>query len=294
MKRELTRWQADLLLLLTAVIWGMGFVAQKTGMNGLGPFGFTAVRFVLSFLIVLPLAWREHQSSRPSEFPQVPGWQQLLLVVLFFGGVTLQQVGLQTSHVTNAGFLTTLYVIFVPILDVIFFRIRPRAVIIPAAIMAVLGVWLLGDGKLQALNTGDWLVIACAWFFAGQVALIGRMVRQYGRPFYWSVLQYGFCAIAALSLALTHEVLNLNAIMNNIWPLLYEGILSGGVAYTLQTMAQRRAPSSDAAIIMSGEALFAALGGVVLLHENLKLTGWMGCAIIFAAILMTELGTKKS
>lgn len=293
-KVTLSRWQADLLLVLVAFIWGFAFIAQKTGMNGMGPFGFVGVRFLLSFLVIVPLAWREYRDTSKNFLPAVPLWQQGLLVLLFFGGVISQQFGLKTATVTNAGFLTTLYVLFVPILDLLFFRIKPRTIIWPAAVLAIFGVYLLGGGGLSPFSIGDWLIIACACSFAGQVMLMGHLARNHHRPFYWSILQYGFCAVVGIVLAFAFEEITINAIMKNIWPLLYGGLISGGIAYTLQAITQRYTPSSDAAIIMSGEALFAALGGFILLQENLHLIGWVGCGLIFAAIILTELPIGKT
>ncbi len=285
----MTRLQADALLLLTALIWGTAFIAQKTGMDGLGPYGFVGVRFLLSFLVVLPLALRERRKAPVQPEKLNPAWAMLLCAV-FVGGVILQQIGIKYTSVTNAGFLTGLYVVGVPFVAWLLFRRRPAWVVLPACLLAVAGTWLLNGAALTRMGYGDIMILLCALSFAVQVVVIGYIVQRTARPLFYSVLQYACCAVVGLVLAVLHEHISLAVIWQNAPQLLYAGVISGGIAYTLQAVAQQHTPASDAAVILAGEALFAALAGMVLLGDRLDMMGWIGCGLIFAAILLVEIG----
>jgi drug/metabolite transporter (DMT)-like permease len=288
-RQLLTRLRADLLLLVTAIIWGTAFIAQKTGMHGVGPFGFVGARFVLSLLVVTPLVLREARGKLP--LARADGLAGLGLSVLFTSGVLLQQNGIRYTTVTNAGFLTGLYVVMVPFIAWALFRARPGPVVWVASLMALSGVWLLNGAQLSALGPGDLLVIACAVCFAAQVVLIGNLVKRTGRPMLFSAMQYALCALVGLAVGVGSEKLSLPSLQTCWVSIVYAGVVSGGIAYTLQAVAQQYTPASDAAIILSGEALFAALAGAVMLGDRLSLLGWAGCALILAAILMAEIGS---
>jgi drug/metabolite transporter (DMT)-like permease len=284
----MSRLRADLCLLLTAIIWGGAFIAQKTGMNGLGPFGFTGARFVLSFLVVLPFALKE---ARKAKALTRQDWiQSIILCTVFFLGVVMQQVGMMTTTVTNAGFLTVLYVVLVPFVAMFMFRRRPHWITAPACLMAFAGIWLLGGGSLSAFRYGDWLMLLCAVCFAVQVPLIGLMVQRTGRPLTFAVMQYAACAVAGLAVALACEGMSVAALQANLVQIGYAGLISGGIAYTLQAVAQQHTPPSDAAVILSGESFFAAIFGILLLGEHLTSAGRAGCALILAAMLLVETG----
>lgn len=285
----MSRLQADCLLLLTALIWGTAFIAQKTGMEGLGPYGFVGVRFLLSFLVVLPLAFLEHKKARPAAGELHPFWV-LLLCAVFVGGVILQQIGIKYTSVTNAGFLTGLYVVGVPFVGWLLFRRRPAWTVLPACLLAVTGTWLLNGAALTRIGYGDLMILLCALSFAVQVVVIGYIVQKTARPLYYSLLQYGGCAVVGLILACVFEGITGDVVLQNAPQLLYAGVVSGGIAYTLQAVAQQHTPAADAAVILAGEAFFAAFAGMILLGDRLNVTGWIGCGLIFAAILLVEIG----
>ncbi|MCM2344014.1 MAG: DMT family transporter [Alphaproteobacteria bacterium] len=285
----MSRLQADGLLLITAIIWGTAFVAQKTGMDGLGPLGFVGLRFLLSFIVVLPFALREQRRSLP--LPR--GWKRgcTLLCLFFVSGVVLQQIGILHTSVTNAGFLTGIGVIFVPFIAWFLFRRRPSWILAPTCLLAVAGIWFLNGGSLTSLGGGDGLVLLCAVCFAFQVSLLGFLMQKIRRPLLFSAIQYAVCAFIGLALALYFEGITWQAIIDNALPLFYAGAISGGIAYTLQAVAQQDTPPADAAIIMSSEALFAALAGALFLGDRLTAAGWLGCTLIMLAIVLVELGT---
>jgi drug/metabolite transporter (DMT)-like permease len=287
----MSRIQADLLLLITAVIWGTAFIAQKTGMEGIGPLTFVGSRFILSFLVVAPLCLLERKKSNLPELTRKDAWLLLGLSASFFPGVYLQQAGLVSTSVTNAGFLTGLYVVLVPFVYWILFRKPPARLIWPASLIALLGVWLLNGAKISAFVTGDWLVLASAFFFAVHVAMIGLVAYRTRRPLMCCAVQYAACGLCGLILGASLEGFTAATLQANALPICYAGIVSGGIAYTLQAIAQQHSPPSDAAIILSGESLFAALAAFVILHERVDAMGVVGCVLILSAMLLVEWGS---
>jgi drug/metabolite transporter (DMT)-like permease len=287
-----SRLQADLLLLLAALIWGAAFVAQKEALDHIGSLTFVAARFGISALLVLPLAWREHAAAAATgaRLTEKDGRELALLCSAFAAAVILQQVGLEQTSVTNAGFLTGLYVIFVPVICRVFYRQQLSALIYPAALLSVAGVFLLSGGKMTSVSSGDALVLLCALGFGLQVALVGRIMARVKAPFRLCFLQYAAVCLVSAAGAALYEAPKLEGILAAWLPILYAGALSGGVAYTLQVVAQQYTPASDSAVILSGESVFAALAGALLRNERLTMTGFGGCSLIIFAILMVEFG----
>ena len=290
MLAKMTRLQADGLLLLTAAIWGLAFVAQKSGMVGLGPLGFIGIRSAFSALVVLPLFVMERRAE--ADKPDMSRMDWLLMcgtALAFFGGVWCQQAGMVSASVTNAGFLTALYVVCTPVIGLLLFRHRQSVIVWPACLLAMAGVYLLNGASLSRFAPGDWLIMLCAVFFGVQINLMGMLMRRVQRPVTICLMQSVFCAVMGLGLGGVTEGISWTGFTANLMPLLYAGVVSGGIGFTLQAFSQQHTPSADAAIIMSAEALFAALGGAVLLRERLGLISWIGCGLIFVAILAVEL-----
>ncbi len=283
----MTRIQANLVLLLAGGIWGMGFVAQSTAMAAIGPFLFIGSRFVMASLSMLPFAILE---SRRAETPLARrDWVSFCLIgAVLFAGITAQQFGLLTTTVTNSGFLTGLYVVMTPLLGVVLFRQWPHLVVWPSAALALAGIWFLSDGSAAEMSAGDWLTILCAACWALQVILIARSAGRTGRPVTLSVVQFALCAVAGLVAAALFEPIDAAAVWKAMPQILYAGVFSGGLAFTLQAVGQRYTTAPQAAIFLSSEAVFAALFGAVILGEHLPPTGFIGCALILAAILAVE------
>ena len=284
----MSRVKADLLLLLVAVIWGVAFVAQKDSLAHIAPCTFVATRFLISLLLVLPLAIKEYKRVRPEKKILNSKRNLLVLCGTFSGGIILQQIGLAKTTVTNAGFLTGLYVIFVPVICTFIYKQTLSRWIFPAAIMSIAGIWLLSGGRLDGLSFGDLIIIACSLVFSVQVSLIGEVVKHLKTPFVISVMQYAFVMLAALVGAIAFEHPTLDGLQAAMWPILYAGVMSGAIAYTLQVVAQQFTTAADSAIIMSGESVFAAIAGALMLGERLTLTQYYGCALISVAIALTE------
>ncbi len=284
----MTRVQANLLLLLAGAMWGMGFVAQSTAMDAIGPFLFIGLRFAIACLSVLPFALWESRRSTAS-LTVLDKRNFVVIGVLLFAGMAAQQVGLLTTTVTNSGFLTGLYVVMVPFLAVLLFRQWPHRIVWPAALSALAGIWLLSGAGKVSLQIGDWLTILCALFWALQVIMIGRSASHTGRPVTLSVTQFGVTALIALAIAVLIEPIDLAAIRIALPEILYAGVFSGGIAFTLQVIGQRYTTAPQAAIFLSTEAVFAALFGAIFLGERLPPLGLAGCGLIFAAILAVEI-----
>ena len=283
----MTRVQANMLLLLAGIIWGMGFVAQSTAMTSIGPFLFIAIRSAVASLTVLP--WAIIEGRRAEVRLQRSSYFYFMLVgSMLFTGLALQQIGLITTSVTNAGFLTGLYVVLVPVLGVLVFRNWPHPIVWPGAAACLAGIFLLSGGELDALKQGDWLVIFGAVFWAMQVILITRANRA-GRPVTLSCIQFATCDAAGFAIASAVEDFNWTAIALTWKEILFTGVFSSGIAFTLQAIGQRYTTAAQAAIFLSSEALFAAFFAAIFLGDRLTFIGFIGCGLIFAAMLAVEL-----
>jgi drug/metabolite transporter (DMT)-like permease len=285
----MTRTQANLVLLLAGAMWGMGFVAQSTAMRAIGPLLFIGLRFVVATVAMMPFALMEGRRAERATLRAE--WLAFAMIgLLLFAGMAAQQVGLLTTSVTNSGFLTGLYVVMVPFIAVALFRQWPHPLVWPAAFSALVGIWLLSGGSIGAFKVGDWLTILCALIWSLQVIYTGKYVVASGRPVTLAVTQFAVCGAVALGLAFAFEPVEWSSIRAALPEILYAGIIAGGAAFTLQAVGQRYTTAPQAAIFLSTEAVFAALFGAIFLGERLPLGALAGCALIFAAILLVELG----
>lgn len=283
----MSRIQANLLLLATALIWGSAFIAQNRGMADVGPLLFTGVRFLIGALVVAPLAWREWKQQR---VPMARGDAVKIggLGLLMLMGAALQQIGIQYTSVTNAGFLTALYVPLVPLLSWALLRHLPHWSVWPGALACVAGAWLLSGAEKLSISTGDLWVAASALPWAFHVLLVGRIADRMNAPFLVAMGQFLVCGTLALAWALVVEPITLAGVRAAMGPMLYGGVLSVGVAFTAQVVAQRHAHASDAAIILSAETVFAAVFGYLMLGERLGTLGLVGCGLILVAMLSIQ------
>lgn len=284
--------RADLLMLITAMIWGSAFVAQRLGMDSIGPFIYTGLRFALASLVLLPLLALLQRRSRG---PAAPLSRGLLLGGVVMGlalslGINLQQVGLLFTTVTNSGFITGLYVIVVPILGLLIGQ-RSGLGIWLGASLAVLGMFLLSVGEGFTVASGDWLQLAGAFVWGVHVLLVGFFASRHD-PLRLAFIQFATCAAISLLLALVFETATLDGIIKAGPAILYGGLFGVAVGFTLQVVAQQHAIASHAAIILSLEAVFAAIAGALLLGEVLALRGYLGCALMFAGMLLAQLWPK--
>ncbi|MFC1682961.1 DMT family transporter [Candidatus Zixiibacteriota bacterium] len=289
-------WKFNLLLLLTAAIWGFAFVAQRVGMAHVGPFTFNGVRFALGAMILIPLLVR--QRKRPGKVKGRPGSTDRKFILLggglaglfLFFGASLQQTGIVSTTAGKAGFITGLYVIIVPILG-LFWRLRSGIETWLGAVLAVTGLYLLSMTGRLSISMGDLLVLLGAFFWAGHVLIIGWLSPKID-PIKIAFLQFAACSLLSLITAGFVETVTLEGISGAAIPILYAGLMSSGVAYTLQVVAQRRVRPTHAAIILSLEAIFAVLGGWLLLEEILTVRELLGCALMLGGMLLSQMDLK--
>lgn len=284
-------YRSDSLLLITAVIWGSAFVAQRVGMSYVGPLTFNGVRFALGALILLPFARRGEGQPHPIEGvnrnranPFFLAWfGGGLAGVLLFSGAALQQVGLVYTTAGKAGFITGLYVIIVPLMG-LFLGHWPGWGGWAGAGMATVGLYLLSVTEGWAFAPGDLWELFGAFFWAAHVLTLSWLSPKLDR-IRLACTQYGVCSLLSLTGALVTETITVDGIYGAMGPILYGGILSVGIAYTLQVVAQRHAPPTHAAIILSLEAVFAALAGWLVLGEMLTIRALIGCGLMFSGML---------
>jgi len=284
-----------LLLLLAAIIWGFAFVAQKAGMEFIGPFAFNGIRFALGAISLLPLLFFQKQlfdtSTNQTDISFTVRGGIILGVVLFVAA-SLQQVGIVKSTAGNAGFITSLYIIIVPFLG-IFLKHKITPEVWVGAILAVVGLYFLSINRQFKMAPGDGLVLLSALFFAVHILLIGHYAPK-TNVLLLSVIQFAVSALLNLIVAFIFEEVHWFMISNALYPILYGGILSIGVAYTLQVVGQQNIAPSKAAIVLSLEAVFAMLGGWLLLSETIPFKKGMGALIMLAGLIISQLKFTKT
>jgi len=275
--------RADLLLVLTAVIWGSAFVAQRVGMESMGPLLFTGARFALGALVILPLALRGG-GVWDRELWKIGG---IAGIVLFLGAI-LQQIGLVYTTAGKAGFITGLYVVMVPLLGLWVGQRTTRSIWFGIS-LSIIGLYLISVTDQMTLNPGDAIVLSSALFWALHVVLIGRYAGQLNAV-RLALIQFVVCSVLSTLAAFAVEPVSLEILQLGIWPIIYGGVVSVGVGYTLQVIAQRDALASHAAIILSLEAVFAALAGWLFLNEHLNSRELTGCVLMLSGMIAAQLG----
>lgn len=299
MGNETRQLRGGAMLMLTALIWGTAFVAQSVGMDYLGPCAFTATRNFIGCVALLPviaLASRLRSGAQPEEAAPAPGKKALFgwgaACGLLLGGATLlQQAGMQTASAGKAGFLTALYIVIVPVLGIFLGR-RPGLKVWMGVVLALVGAYLLSVKGGAGIASGDLLVIASAVVFSLHILVIDSVpagvdgVRL-------SCVQFLVAGAFALVLALFLETFTWRDILSAWVPLLYTGVVSSGVGYTLQILGQRTVNPTVASLILSLESVFAALAGWAILGQALSLRELFGCALVFVAVILAQLPSKK-
>ncbi len=283
--------KANALLFVAALVWGTTFVAQRVGMDHMGPFLFSGIRFALGAIILAPLALRAHNCSAPSSLSTsikwLPLWGSALAGVLMCAGINLQQVGLVYTTAGKAAFITGLYVIIVPVLGLLF-RQRPGLGLWVGAPLGVVGLFLLSVDEAFALGTGDGWVLACAFVWAFHMLLLGWLSPQLN-SFVLAFGQSAVCAVLSLLVALFFEEISFSRLYSGVLPLLYGGIMSVGVGFTLQIIAQKDSPPAHAAIILQLEAVVGAASGWIMLGETMEGRQMSGALLMLAGMLVAQL-----
>jgi drug/metabolite transporter (DMT)-like permease len=282
---------AVLLLVICTALWGFAFVFQKGAMDHMEPLTFAGVRYVLGAFLVLPLAIVEYRRQTAKGVVISRGqWIRIgVLSLAFFLGVWLQQAALVTTTVTNGGFITSLYVIFTPIVTYLTIRVKPHPIVYLGAPLALIGIYMLTGARLDHFTIGDTQLLLCAICWGVQVSMLGALVKETGMPVFVSTINFFATAILSLIGAFALETPEIGGMIDGWIPILYSGVCSTAIAFTFQAIGQQYVPPANAAIILSAESLFAALGGALILHERLPPIGYAGAAVIFIAIVTVEL-----
>ncbi|MBC8441635.1 MAG: DMT family transporter [Deltaproteobacteria bacterium] len=284
-------FKSDFILLFVAIIWGFAFVAQRIGMDHVGPFTFNGLRFVLGCLSLLPIIY--FQRNSPSAKTNTGLIKSGIISGIFlFLGISFQQVGLVYTTAGKAGFITGLYVIFVPFLNLFFKQDKTGLGTWIGAVLACIGMFLLSVTNNMRMEFGDVLVLFSAICFAFHLIIIGRWSSRFNTA-KLSFVQCIVCSVLSLLVAAVFETFILADILKITIPLLYGGVLSVGVAYSLQIYGQKNSPASHSAILLSLEAVFAAIGGWLILNEILSGRAFLGCALMLAGMLISQLYYKK-
>ena len=273
-------------------IWGTTFIAQDTGMDKIGPLTFNATRFFIGFLSIMPFALL---IEKKKIFKEINSNKKLFFKLLFwvglflFLGTYLQQTALLYTDVANAAFFTIFYVPMVPI---ILFFIYSKSVhwsIWPSVIFCLFGVYLLSDFSDATIRLGDGLVILCALFWALHIIFIGNFIKNFNLPLFFGALQALVVSFFSFIFAIFFETITISNILNESISIIYAGVLSGGIAFTLQIYAQKNISPAPAGIIFSLEGVFATIAAWIILNQILDINNVIGCFLIICGVLFSQL-----
>lgn len=281
------------LLFLTAMIWGFAFVAQFFGAGEVGPFAMNGLRFPLGILSILPVMLIFERKKMDKDERRKTIKASLLIGIILFFATTLQQIGIVISGVGVASIITGLYTVFIPITCYFLFKHKTGVNVWIAAVLVVIGIFMLctKPGEGFKFGIGELFLLFGAFFWTAHVILVDRLGKEL-RPLHLSFGQFSVCSVLCVAVMLIFERPDMPSIVAAAPSILYAGILSVGVAYTLQIISQRRADPTLAAIIFSTEALFGALGGALFGIDDISLVGYIGCAIMFLGIVISQLDFK--
>ncbi|GAB1457684.1 DMT family transporter [Spirochaetota bacterium] len=280
-KSTAARYEA--LLFITAAIWGTGFVAQRLGMQNLGPFSYNAARFLVGAIALVPVLFMMRVNVREVRAALKPG---LLAGSVLAVAAGLQQAGLQYTSAGKAGFITGLYVVFVPIAAIAFGKRTPLRTWIGAG-AAVVGLYFLSFSSIVSINRGDTLVLIGALFWTAHILVLDRFASR-TNPIALACVQFTVCSVFCWAGAIMTESPSLDNFVAGALPIGYGGVFSIGVAFTLQAIAQTKAHPARASIIMSLEALFAAIAGFLFLSERLGPRELLGCALMLSGTFVAQ------
>ncbi len=292
-----TKVKGNIILFITAIIWGASFVAQSVGMDYIGPNTFMGIRTTMGGIVLLPFIFFTDMKKKKNGTYKKTDTKKLLIYGSLCGiflciASTLQTYGLKVTTTANSGFLTALYIIFVTIFGV-FFGKKLSFKLMSGVLVAIVGMYFLClFGDKVSFNWGDGLTLLCAIFFAGQILLIDRFVNQVD-GIKLACTQFLISGTINLILMLIIETPEISNIVACGTSLLYSGIMSCGIAYTLQIIGQKYADPTSASIIMSLESVFAAISGWLLLGEAMSLPKIFGCILMFAAIVLVQLPDRQ-
>ena len=278
--------------LFCTLIWGTTFIAQDTGMDKIGPLTFNGARFFIGFLSIIPFAlvFEKKKIISQININKKLFYQLLFCVGVFlFLGTYFQQTALLYTDVANAAFFTVFYVPMVPIILFVFYSKSIHWSIWPSVILCVAGVYLLSDFSNATVRLGDSLVILCAIFWSLHIIFIGKFIKIFDIPLFFGALQALVVALFSFLFGFIFENISFANILNESVSIIYAGVLSGGIAFTLQIYAQKNIAPSPAAIIFSLESVFAAIAAWIILNQYLEIDNIIGCAFILAGVIFSQI-----
>lgn len=288
------KMKANLLLFIAAFIWGTAFVAQKSG-GAIGSFTFNGIRTFIGGLVLLPLVIRNHKDKSLPLFTKEELTGGIVCGFFLFVAASLQQFGLAYTTAGKAAFITTLYVVFCPILSLIVHKKKTRPLVWLCVVLDVIGLYLLcmTDASFS-IQLGDTLVILCAVAFAAQMVSVDNFIDRID-GIKLSCIQFLFSGLLGIICMFIFEgPVSVSNIMTAWFPILYAGVISCGIAYTFQVLGQKEATPTIAALILCLESVFGVLAGAVILGETMTMREIFGCIIMFAAVVISNLPEKKA
>jgi drug/metabolite transporter (DMT)-like permease len=283
----------ELLLLIVSVIWGSAFAAQQIGMQrGLGPMTFNGWRFALGSLALVPVIfWRKKITGRARVAGKLPYMGSVAAGIFLFAAAGFQQIGLQYTSSANSGFITGFYILFVPLIG-IFFGHRATNSLWGAILVCLAGLYLLSVSEDFVVSKGDLLTLICAVLWACQILVIDHVAGK-GDPIQIALLQFAICAVLSLAAGVLFENCTFSQIQAAWGAIAYAGIMSVGIAFTMQVVCQKRCSPGPAAILMSLEAVFAALAGYLVLNQTPTSRAMVGCGLILCGVLIVQLAPMR-
>ena len=285
--------KGSLILLLTAFIWGTAFVAQDVGMDHIKPFTFNCIRNFVGALALLPVIFvmGKMKKEKAEEDKKALWMGGVSCGIVLAVASTLQQVGIQYTTSGKAGFITALYIIFVPLFS-LFTKKKPKPTIWISVLLAVVGMYLLCVKESLTINRGDFYIFLCAIAFTFHIMVIDHFSPKVDGV-KMSCIQFFVCGVASLMPMFLFETATMKGMILSVGPLLYAGVLSSGVAYTLQIIGQKNVNPAIASLILSLESCFAVLAGWLVLGQSLSFRESVGCILMFTAIILAQLPEKE-
>lgn len=284
------RYKYYIFLVLAALIWGFAFAAQRVGMKYIAPLSYNGIRFALGAFSLVPIILFQNKSFSEKNGANKKTYfvYGTIAGILLFAGSTLQQIGLIHTEAGKAGFITDLYIVIVPIMGIVVAKDKIKVSSVIGALVAAVGLYFLCVNKKFSISQSDFLVFASAFFFAVHILFIDY-VSQKVNSLKLALLQYFTCSIISLAISFIMEKISIQNILNSSIPIVYGGVFSVGIAYTLQIIGQKGVEPTSASIILSLESVFAALGGFLILGERLEKKAVVGCILMFLGIIISQI-----
>lgn len=284
------KYKYYIVLVFAALIWGFAFAFQRVGMKYIAPFAYNGIRFGLGAVSLLPVIILENKGfkNRKKVNRKTYFFYGTIAGILIFAGSSFQQVGLIHTEAGKSGFITDLYIVIVPIIGIVLSKDKMKINSLMGALVAAFGLYFLCVNKKFYISQSDLLVFASAFFFAFHILFIDYVSRKVD-SLKLAFLQYFICSAISIIISFIIENVSINNVINSAVPIIYGGVFSVGIAYTLQIIGQKGVEPTSASIILSLESVFAAVGGFLILNERLGFRAIIGCILMFLGIIISQI-----